>query len=160
VEHAAHLDELRDRRGLSITLALEPEPCCLLETTEETVAFFQTHLFAPAAEAQLARRRGITRARAAEVLRRHIGVCYDACHAAVEFEEPRTSIERLRSAGIAIAELLLVAALRVPSVSEEPRPLLQPYGEPVYLHHVAERSDGQLKRYLDLPDALHDTPPP
>ncbi len=30
-----------------------------------------------------------------QLLRRHLGVCLDACHAAVEFEEPRDALDRL-----------------------------------------------------------------
>ena len=40
----------------------------------------------------------------ADALRRHLGVCYDVCHAAVEFEDPRASVARLRAAGIGIAK--------------------------------------------------------
>src|SRR5689334_12668230 len=40
LQHAAYLHALRKQTGCTIALALEPEPCCLLETTDETVAFF------------------------------------------------------------------------------------------------------------------------
>ena len=43
--HVATLHDLRERRGVTITLALEPEPCCQLETVAETVAFFEERLF-------------------------------------------------------------------------------------------------------------------
>lgn len=36
-----HLRQLRDRHGREIVLALEPEPGCLLETTEEACRFFE-----------------------------------------------------------------------------------------------------------------------
>ena len=38
-ELAAYLHRLRLSTGRTVTLALEPEPACFLETTEETVAF-------------------------------------------------------------------------------------------------------------------------
>jgi hypothetical protein len=160
LEHAVHLDEIREKTGRTIILALEPEPCCLLETIDETVTFFKRHLFASATAAHLARRRGISRARASDALRRHLGVCYDVCHAAVEFEDAAASIGGLQAAGISVAKLQLSAALRIPAVTEQARALLRPYAEPVYLHQVVERSDSGLKRYLDLPEALHTAPMP
>jgi len=38
---AAHLVQLEQRTGRTVTLAIEPEPYCFLETTDETVAYFQ-----------------------------------------------------------------------------------------------------------------------
>ena len=37
---AVHLHKIRERTGRTVTLAIEPEPYCFLETTEETVHFF------------------------------------------------------------------------------------------------------------------------
>src|SRR5690606_31013697 len=52
------LSRLKHERGQSIMLALEPEPCCLLETAEETRRFFEQALLAPGALTQLARSLG------------------------------------------------------------------------------------------------------
>ena len=49
LRHTAHLVQLRQRTGKYITLALEPEPACFIETIEESVAFFREHLFADGA---------------------------------------------------------------------------------------------------------------
>src|SRR6476646_8115273 len=38
---AARLIDLEKRTGRTVTLALEPEPFCFLETTDETVAYFK-----------------------------------------------------------------------------------------------------------------------
>ncbi len=157
VRHAAHLVALEQNSGRTIVLALEPEPYCLLETIEETVAFFEQRLFADAAVERLAGLTGLSKAAAADALRRHLGVCYDVCHAAVEFEDPRASVARLRTAGIGIAKLQLSAALKVPRVDARARERLRPFDEPVYLHQVVARQDGRLTRYLDLPDALDKT---
>ena len=40
MECVAHLGDIRVKTGKEIRLALEPEPDCFLETTEETVTFF------------------------------------------------------------------------------------------------------------------------
>lgn len=41
----AHLVDLERRTGRRVKLALEPEPFCFLETTEETVRYFEEHVF-------------------------------------------------------------------------------------------------------------------
>jgi len=154
VRHAAHLVELERRTGRSIALAIEPEPCCFLETIEETIAFFQEHLFGRAAQARLAGATGLALPACEAALRRHLGVCYDVCHAAVEYEDPRRSVMALADAGIAISKLQLSAAMRVPEVGPGTVALLRPFDEGVYLHQTVERRDGRLTRHVDLPDAF------
>ncbi len=154
IRHAAHLVGLAERTGKTIQLAIEPEPYCFLETIAETVAYFETRLFAPAAVARLRELTGQSAGDAADALRRHIGVCYDVCHAAVEFEEPRASVAALQGAGIAIAKLQLSSALRIAAVDAATAGQLGPFDEPVYLHQVVQSRDGELTRYLDLPQAL------
>src|SRR5262245_39070118 len=41
---AARLVDIRERTGRTVGLALEPEPYCFLETTDETVEYFTKHL--------------------------------------------------------------------------------------------------------------------
>ena len=55
MKHVAHLVRIREKTGKSITLALEPEPCCLLETIAETIEFFEARLFSAAAKARRVR---------------------------------------------------------------------------------------------------------
>src|SRR6266513_1510396 len=43
----ADLVDLKRRTGKHIALALEPEPCCFLETTDESIAFFEEALLSP-----------------------------------------------------------------------------------------------------------------
>ncbi|HZN86039.1 MAG TPA: metabolite traffic protein EboE [Burkholderiales bacterium] len=154
IRHVAHLVALRGRTGQTIALALEPEPYCYLETIEETVAFFEAHLFHRAGVARLAALTGLGPGAAEAAMRRHIGVCYDVCHAAVEFEDARASVARLRAAGIAIGKLQLSSALRVAALDAQSAQHLAAFAEPVYLHQAVERSGGRLRRYLDLPEAL------
>ena len=110
---------------------------------------------APLAAQRLAELVGVSEASAEEALRRHIGVCYDVCHAAVEYEDPRASIEALRAAGISIPKLQLSSALRIPEMTSFLAGALAPFDEPVYLHQAIERRRGELVRHLDLPDALN-----
>lgn len=154
LRHAATLHKLQEETGRRIVCALEPEPCCLLETIAETVAFFTDHLFAPPAVAEFARLTGLSAVRAEESLRRHLGICLDACHAAVEFEDPDEALASLGTAGISIAKIQISAGLRLPRVDRETLAALRPFAESTYLHQVVERRCHELIRYEDLPPAL------
>ena len=163
LRHVCALAAIEDRTGRRITLAIEPEPMCLMETTTETVAFFERHLLSRQAVAQLACLSGRTQAASDALLRRHHGVCLDVCHVAVQFEPARHSVGALRCAGIEIAKLQLSSALVVPHMSDEAAALLRRFDDGVYLHQVVERSSTGLTRFLDLPDALaawSSEPPP
>lgn len=154
VTHAAALRRIEERTGRVIALALEPEPCCFLETTDEAVDFFQRHLFSRSSAAQFNAITGVPLASCEDVLRRHLGVCLDTCHAAVEFEEPADAVRKLTSSGIRIPKIQLSAGLRVASASPESLRALAPFAEGVYLHQVVARREGSLTRYVDLPQAL------
>jgi sugar phosphate isomerase/epimerase len=154
VRHVAHLVDLERRTGRRIVLALEPEPCCLLETVAETVAFFREHLHSVAAAARLAKLSGLDAAAAAEALRDHLGVCLDLCHAAVEFEDPEACFAELEVAGIAVAKIQVTAGLRLPRVTAKSAEALRRLEDGVYLHQVVERSANGLARFEDLDAAL------
>ena len=153
---AAHCVALERRTGSAVALALEPEPFCFLETIEQAVAFFRDHLLGERAAARLAALTGLGEDEARAALPRHLGLCYDVCHAAVEFEDARGSLGALREAGIPVHKLQLSAALRVPSVSPEARAALAAFDEPTYLHQVVSRrgDGGGLRRLPDLGAAL------
>jgi hypothetical protein len=87
---------------------------------------------------------------AEQALRRHLGVCLDVCHAAVEFEDPANCFGALAGAGIPIAKMQVTAGLRIPRVTADAIAALQRLAEPVYLHQVVERGSGALRRYVDI----------
>jgi hypothetical protein len=155
LQHAAHLARIRERTGRTITLALETEPMCYLETIEEAASFFEAMIFAPAAVRRFCEASRLNAATAETTLRRHLGLCYDVCHAAVEFEDARESLARLERAGVGVYKLQLSAALRVPSVDARTVEKLRRFDDGVYLHQVVERRpDGALVRFLDLAPAF------
>lgn len=155
-DHVAHLVAIEQKSGKRITLALEPEPCCMLETIDEAVAFFNDEIYSDRAVARLSERTALTPDQSAKALRDHVGLCYDVCHAAIEFEDPRESIAKLRENGIAIYKLQLSSALRFGAVDHDTANLLAPFNEPTYLHQVVGRRDGRLSKWLDLKPALDD----
>jgi hypothetical protein len=154
LRHAAHLVELERRTGRRIVLALEPEPCCLLETVDETVEYFREYLHSRQAAARLAALTGLDPDGALAALRAHLGVCLDLCHAAVEFEEPARCFDLLEAAEIAIAKVQVTAGLRVPRMSAATADALRGLEDAVYLHQVVERGADGLHRYVDLDEAL------
>jgi sugar phosphate isomerase/epimerase len=158
--HAEDLWRLAESTGRVVALALEPEPHCMLETSTDAVTFFQEHVFARASVEAFAGATGLDPAGAEDVLRRHLGVCLDACHAAVEFETPGEVLGRYAAAGVRILKVQVSAGLRVPRPDAEARAALARFAEGVYLHQVVVRSGAHLRRYLDLPQALADAERP
>lgn len=153
--HVHHLLRLRDSEVSRIALALEPEPCCHLETVSDAVDFFAEHLFGGAGVDTLAREAGLSRPAAEAALRTHLGICFDTCHMAVEFEDPADALARIDAAGIRLLKVQVSAGLRVTRLDASTREALRAFADGVYLHQVVERgADGGLRRYLDLPDAL------
>ena len=153
IRHASHLVDIERRTGRLITLAIEPEPCCLLETTAEAIAYFEAHLFCPAAASRLAALSGLSPSGAAAALRRHLGLCIDLCHAAVEYEMPRELFDTLRGAGIAVPKIQISSALTLSPVDAAAIAKLAPFDDGVYLHQVVERCGDGLRRFADLADA-------
>ena len=172
VSCAKHFAALHDKSGRNIQLGLEPEPFCFLETTDEVIGFFEGPLAAACAD---------TAER--ELVRRHLGVCFDTCHAALQFESPLDALRRYRVAGILVSKIQISAALesnlplpsgekagvrvqgKSPSPSSSPLKgeeisgsvvgALRPFDEPVYLHQTKARlASGELLAWPDLTDAL------
>ena len=110
-----HLVDLERRTGSTVTLAIEPEPYCFLETTDETIAFFAEHLYSGAAASRLGELAGIPISHAHMALRRHLGIVFDICHQAVEYEDMPTSLGKFVDAGIPILKLQEAAALQIPA---------------------------------------------
>jgi hypothetical protein len=137
-----------------VALALEPEPRCVLETTDEAVSFFNSFIFSSASVRAFADAAGLGPADAEEALRRHLGICLDACHAAVEFEDPAQSVVRLKQAGIRIVKAQVSAGLRVRPPDAAALAELGRFAEDVYLHQVVIRDGDRLTRFVDLPQAL------
>jgi hypothetical protein len=150
----ADLAMIERRTGKRISLALEPEPCCLLETAEESVAFFETVLLRPEMLDRLATATGLDRARAERLLRRHLGVCYDVCHGAVEYENPVAALAQILAAGIAVPKIQLSAAIRLPHMTKDLVDAVMRFNDGVYLHQTIVQGAGGLARYADLPDAV------
>jgi sugar phosphate isomerase/epimerase len=142
---AEHLVAVERVTGRTVTLAIEPEPYCFLETTPETIAYFSEHLYTDAASERLG---------GEAALRRHLGIVFDICHQAVEYEDIGASLQALVDARIPIFKLQEAAAIHVPEVGEEAVETLRRYAQTIYLTQTYERRNGAMNRYLNLEDAF------
>ena len=136
---ALEIEKLAGPKNLDLHLGMEPEPLGLFETTPETISFFD-HLFLQADDPEITRKR--------------IGVNYDCCHLAVEFEDAHEGLDALVNHRIRLSKLHLSSALTAkPNESNLQR--LKDFIEPVYLHQVALGQNGRcIGRIKDLDLAL------
>jgi sugar phosphate isomerase/epimerase len=127
------LAALGDRTGRTVRVGLEPEPGCAVETTAEAVA----ELGGPGA------------------LGDRIGICLDACHLAVAFEDPGRAVARLAAAGLPVVKSQVSAALHAADPADPAaRAALARYTEDRFLHQVREDGPGGVAARDDLPAAL------
>lgn len=136
-----HIEKLRDETGRDIHLGLEPEPLGLFENTSESIAFFERLTD------------GLSSDESAALLR-NIGINYDTCHFAIQFEDAASSIRALNAAGIRISKIHLSSALSLqPSDTVVER--LAAFQDEVYLHQTLIQDAGEVtQRFADLPEVL------
>jgi sugar phosphate isomerase/epimerase len=128
---ATELERLHARSGRRIRLALEPEPGCTIETVRQAAEFL------------------------AELAPEWIGICLDACHLAVQFEEPEEALKLLADTGVPVVKAQVSSALRVDEPgSAAGQELLRHFDEPRFMHQVRERVNEHVEGADDLPDAL------
>lgn len=134
-----HVATLSERHGRSLHLGVEPEPFGWFENSAETLRFFELLRAEHPRDPRLDR---------------HLGVNYDTCHFAIEFESPAQAIAAFQAHGIRISKIHLSNAIRLRPTDGALRELAL-FQEEVYLHQVIVRSgDGCLTRFRDLHLAL------
>ena len=148
----------RQRTGARIHLDIEPEPDCLIETSDEFLDFFDRRLL-PDGAPLLAASLGCDLESAREQLRDHVTICVDCCHFAVEYEDPAAALERVRSAGVRVGRVQLSSALKIVFPRDETScatllERLRRFADSTYLHQVIEQRDGALRHFPDLGVAL------
>lgn len=144
---AEHLAELEKRTGRLIHVCIEPEPGCVLDTAADMVDFFESYLLSQGDE---------------HVIRRHLRVCHDICHAAVMLEEQADVLQRYRAAGIRVGKVQVSAAVGLNLLMTPEAELgaamqqLRGFVEERYLHQtmVRPRPGANPIFFEDLPQAL------
>jgi hypothetical protein len=137
VEHIATLSEKSNRQ---LHLGVEPEPFGWFENTAETIRFFEQMRDEHPGDSRL---------------ERHLGVNYDACHFAIEFEDPAQAVATFQEHGIRLSKIHLSNAIRLRPTTTSLQQLAA-FAEDVYLHQVIARAaDGSLTWFRDLAPALN-----
>ena len=135
-----HIEKVAEKSGHDLHLGLEPEPLGLFETSGETLKFFGLYLDQNPTDRDFFK---------------FVGLNYDTCHLAIEFEDAPTALERITGAGIRLSKLHFSSALKLQPTPENIRKL-RAYDEPVYFHQVIASygPTEPTRRFKDLPDAL------
>ncbi|MEU1345095.1 metabolite traffic protein EboE [Streptomyces sp. NPDC005827] len=107
------LAELERDTGRTVRVGFEPEPGCVVETTEQAVRELG----------------GLDPER--------LGVCLDACHLAVQFEDPDAALGRLAAAGLPVVKLQASCAVEAADPADpDARAALERLAEPRFLHQT------------------------
>lgn len=148
---AQGLAKLEVRSGRLISLCIEPEPGCVLDTAEDILALFYEYVL-PGGDDR--------------IIRRHLRVCHDICHSAVMFEDQAGAIRKYQAAGIEIGKVQVSSAVGVDfdalpaSERQAALELLRDkFVEPRYLHQTSVRDGGKTTLYEDLPLAVSQAKP-
>jgi hypothetical protein len=145
---ALRLHERQEQTGRLIYVCLEPEPGCAISFADDAVHFFQWQLLNGEND---------------ELVRRHIRLCHDVCHAAVMFEDQAEVLRKYADAGIEVGKIQVSAALRMDLDLFEPPAgeakahaikQLSRFAEDRYLHQTVVRHGGEDVFYDDLGAAL------
>jgi sugar phosphate isomerase/epimerase len=158
VRVADALARARQERGTLIHLDIEPEPDCLIETSDEFLSFFTGTLMedgGPLLAASLGCRVDAARAH----LREHVRICVDCCHFAVEYEDPVAALERVRASEAQVGRVQLSSAIKVVFPDDTAAcagivERLRRFADTTYLHQVIERRGTTLSHFPDLDVAL------
>jgi hypothetical protein len=154
VAYAQFARDLEDKTGVRVALGLEPEPGCTLERTSQVVDFWN-QVLRPAARGKLDE----------ATLGRYVGLCYDTCHQAVQFEKASEALGTLHSEGIAIHKMQLSSALEFAPDYSPSRPsgaARLAFAEPKFLHQTRvqtatsahDKPRFTVQDFDDLPEAL------
>jgi hypothetical protein len=140
IEMAYFIEDLSQEQQIDLHLGLEPEPLGHFENTAETLGFFE---------------RLHAQAKAPVILANRIGLNFDSCHFAIEFDDAAPSLDAITAAGIRLSKIHLSNALSLNPADPEAIQAIRSFDEPTYFHQViAQRTDSTLSRYLDLPAFL------
>jgi hypothetical protein len=156
IDVVAHLVKLERDTGKIVTLGLEPEPRCYLETTDETIEYFKTHLFSPKTAERLAKAAGINTADAAAAMKKFTGVVFDIGHQSVGYEDIPLSLQKLVDNGVQIVKLQEAASMHIPNVTQKGVDALQTFAKTIYLTQTCQKKDGKTTWFLNLEDAFED----
>jgi hypothetical protein len=158
---AEELINIRKNTGVYMHLDIEPEPDGLLENGEEYITWYEDVLL-PKGRKILAEKLNISADEAEGLIKNHITLCYDICHFAIGYETHQQVVDELKAKGLKVGKIQISAALKakLPADADSRKPVIDAFSrfnESTYLHQVvAKKTNGNLLRYPDMPEALAD----
>ena len=157
---AVELHHKEQETGKLVSICIEPEPGCVIEYSRDIVDFFENHLL----------RKQLVAGASESVVRRHLRVCHDVCHAVVMCESQATVLETYHGAGIEVGKVQISSAIEIDFDAIESAnrhqaiEQLSSFAEDRYLHQTTvQTDDGNVTFFEDLPLALanvNDSSPP
>jgi len=145
IECVIKLKGIREETGKSIRLCLEPEPGCILEHIPQVIDFWNDWLRPFADKKKLDQ----------EILDDHLGICYDTCHQAVQFEDPLQALALLKESSVPIGKMQLSNALEFKADPEKKSlPQRKKFAEKKFLHQTRIHTPKEIYKMDDLPQAL------
>lgn len=140
LETLATLEEIEQKTGKRIVLAVEPEPDTTFEVAHDVVWFTEWHLL-PAAR-KLWGKKESQPGRIEERVRRYFTVNFDTCHFSVLFQDPVESLRQIWRAGLQIGKVHVTNAIRLRNPEKSPQAYAQfrAMHEERYFHQFCGRS--------------------
>lgn len=158
------IEELIDiykETGQLLHLDIEPEPDGILETGREFIDWFENDLLVLGIPL-FVQKYNFSKENAADLIKRHLCLCYDVCHFAIGYEGHEAVLSELEQKDIKVGKIQISAALKADLqgteiMREAIKSSFAAFNESTYLHQVvAKKIDNTLIRYTDLPVALED----
>lgn len=147
IELAEFLAELEEKSNRLIYFCIEPEPGCVMQTSQTCLDFFEKYLLGKSNQVD-------------QLVARYLRICHDVCHSAVMFEDQAEFIQNIYAAGLQIGKVQISSAVRAEfsgDVEKKKNALRQltQFREPRYLHQtVLKDQQGATHFFEDLPPAL------
>jgi sugar phosphate isomerase/epimerase len=123
------LYDIYNNENKEIVLAIEPEPDCLWENSQEFISFYNDFFKDKA-------------------LKDFLGICYDTCHFELQASAPGDELENFIRNGIKIAKVQLSAALKINTNSKR----IENFIDKVYLHQSRIVNNNVVTKLNDLTD--------
>lgn len=104
--------KIKKYKKRNIHLDIEPEPFCSIEKCNDFIIFFNTWLI-PLIKKNFKLKYKIKEKKYIKYIRKHINICYDACHSAVMFENQKKNLDLIKKEKIKIGRIQISSAIKI-----------------------------------------------
>lgn len=130
----------------NIIISIEPEPTCLIEKSQEFINYFNNWIKPLYKKYSINNKKNI---------KNIIGICYDICHFAVQFEKHEKILNNLEKENIIIGKLQISSALKINDdrTKKENKQIiknLNVFKYSSFLHQINNINKNKTKIYKDI----------